>query len=172
MLLSSEISTALFIFLILKKEVKMNSVQPLCIISICSCEILFSLLQNKIMMSKSMENVDLRSATYNDKFFQQKPSSIPGLRVLENSSPGSNQSTPTSDESNSPTELNIYKRLLEKPPLIKRVPTCIKDLLHDSEGFPSTRPTPEGCLSFHKESSTTSPATKRRNKTGDVFSLR
>lgn len=123
-------------------------------------------------MSKSMENVELRSATYSDKFLQQKPCSIPGLRVLENSSPGSNQSTPTSDESNSPTELNIYKRLLEKPPLIKRVPTCIKDLLQDSEGFPSTRPTPEGCLSFHKESSTISPATKRRNKAADVFSLR
>jgi hypothetical protein len=33
----------------------------------------------------------------------------------------SQQSTPSSDESNSPTELNSYKRLADKPPLIKRL---------------------------------------------------
>ncbi|XP_023248370.1 uncharacterized protein LOC106639676 [Copidosoma floridanum] len=33
----------------------------------------------------------------------------------------SQQSTPSSDESNSPTELNTYKRLVDKPPLIKRL---------------------------------------------------
>ena len=33
----------------------------------------------------------------------------------------SQQSTPSSDESNSPTELNSYKRLTDKPPLIKRL---------------------------------------------------
>lgn len=62
------------------------------------------------------------------------PSSIPGLRpghtynVLTTSSTTENgnktqsqQSTPSSDESNSPTELNSYKRLTDKPPLIKRI---------------------------------------------------
>lgn len=62
------------------------------------------------------------------------PSSIPGLRpghtynVLTTSSATENgnktqsqQSTPSSDESNSPTELNSYKRLTDKPPLIKRI---------------------------------------------------
>ena len=71
------------------------------------------------------------------------PSSIPGLRSLHNfnnvsstttsaSAPPdddrknmllsqSQQSTPSSDESNSPTELNSYKRLTDKPPLIKRL---------------------------------------------------
>ncbi|KAJ9583581.1 hypothetical protein L9F63_022077, partial [Diploptera punctata] len=70
------------------------------------------------------------------------PSSIPGLRTLHNfnvsgtttsaTAPSeddrknlilsqSQQSTPSSDESNSPTELNSYKRLTDKPPLIKRL---------------------------------------------------
>lgn len=72
------------------------------------------------------------------------PSSIPGLRSLHNFNnvsttttattlalsesdqknavlSQSQQSTPSSDESNSPTELNSYKRLADKPPLIKRL---------------------------------------------------
>ncbi|XP_025161101.1 tensin-1 isoform X1 [Harpegnathos saltator] len=60
------------------------------------------------------------------------PNSIPGLRpsftnVLgpitneDESKSISQQSTPSSDESNSPTELNSYKRLTDKPPLIKRL---------------------------------------------------
>ncbi|XP_066599722.1 EGFR adapter protein-like isoform X2 [Prorops nasuta] len=62
------------------------------------------------------------------------PNSIPGLRPLHNftnvlgpitkeDEPKSisQQSTPSSDESNSPTELNSYKRLTDKPPLIKRL---------------------------------------------------
>lgn len=60
------------------------------------------------------------------------PSSIPGLRpghtynVLAPPTENGNktqsqQSTPSSDESNSPTELNSYKRLTDKPPLIKRI---------------------------------------------------
>lgn len=60
------------------------------------------------------------------------PSSIPGLRpghaynVLNSMNENGNksqssQSTPSSDESNSPTELNSYKRLTDKPPLIKRL---------------------------------------------------
>jgi hypothetical protein len=73
------------------------------------------------------------------------PSSIPGLRSLHNFNSvstttvtgttlvpseddqknvllsQSQQSTPSSDESNSPTELNSYKRLTDKPPLIKRL---------------------------------------------------
>ena len=71
----------------------------------------------------------------------QTPNSIPGLRpshnfgnVLsqlqngvgcssndENLTNKSQLSTPSSDESNSPTELNSYKRLGDKPPLIKRL---------------------------------------------------
>ncbi|EEB19506.1 conserved hypothetical protein [Pediculus humanus corporis] len=47
------------------------------------------------------------------------PKSIPGLKAVYE--PSSNQSTPTSEESNSPTDLNSYKRLSEKPPLIKRL---------------------------------------------------
>lgn len=57
------------------------------------------------------------------------PSSIPGLKsahkfnvlgpTTEKSQ--SQQSTPSSDESNSPTEMNSYKRMTEKPPLIKRI---------------------------------------------------
>ncbi|XP_023718557.1 tensin-4 isoform X3 [Cryptotermes secundus] len=72
------------------------------------------------------------------------PSSIPGLRSLHSFNSvsaatigtslapseddqknvlltQSQQSTPSSDESNSPTELNSYKRLTDKPPLIKRL---------------------------------------------------
>ncbi|XP_031783531.1 M-phase inducer phosphatase isoform X2 [Nasonia vitripennis] len=67
------------------------------------------------------------------------PNTIPGLRpshnfgnVLSSLHSGSEdgcgtnksisqQSTPSSDESNSPTELNSYKRLADKPPLIKRL---------------------------------------------------
>ncbi|KAF7994466.1 hypothetical protein HCN44_003938 [Aphidius gifuensis] len=63
------------------------------------------------------------------------PNSIPGLRPSHtfNNVRGnitvnnqdeksiSQQSTPSSDESNSPTELNSYKRLTDKPPLIKRL---------------------------------------------------
>lgn len=65
----------------------------------------------------------------------QAPNSIPGLRTvhgyghnvlspLEDVSASksiSQQSTPSSEESNSPTELNTYKRLTDKPPLIKRL---------------------------------------------------
>lgn len=66
-------------------------------------------------------------------WFLQTPNSIPGLRPFSNvlgpiSNNGdeqpksvSQQSTPSSDESNSPTELNSYKRLTDKPPLIKRL---------------------------------------------------
>lgn len=67
--------------------------------------------------------------------FPQTPNSIPGLRPshnfnnvlgpIGNNDDGpkslSQQSTPSSDESNSPTELNSYKRLTDKPPLIKRL---------------------------------------------------
>jgi hypothetical protein len=72
------------------------------------------------------------------------PNSIPGLRSLHNFNVStttttgttlapseddqknvllsqSQQSTPSSEESNSPTELNSYKRLTDKPPLIKRL---------------------------------------------------
>lgn len=56
------------------------------------------------------------------------PSSIPGLNVMHkynvlgsSDKSHSEQSTPSSDESNSPTEMNSYKRIAEKPPLIKRL---------------------------------------------------
>ncbi|XP_050450917.1 uncharacterized protein LOC126851232 isoform X2 [Cataglyphis hispanica] len=60
------------------------------------------------------------------------PNTIPGLRpsftnvlgpITNEDEPKSisQQSTPSSDESNSPTELNSYKRLTDKPPLIKRL---------------------------------------------------
>lgn len=56
------------------------------------------------------------------------PSSIPGLRpahkynVLDPpEKTQSQQSTPCSDESNSPTELNSCKKISDKPPLIKRI---------------------------------------------------
>ncbi|XP_022910569.1 EGFR adapter protein-like isoform X2 [Onthophagus taurus] len=60
------------------------------------------------------------------------PNSIPGLKsnhkfnvLCQNSTTTeknqSQQSTPSSDESNSPTEMNSYKRMAEKPPLIKRL---------------------------------------------------
>ena len=67
----------------------------------------------------------------------QTPNTIPGLRAAHNfggvlgslhgedgcatTKSLSQQSSPSSDESNSPTELNSYKRLADKPPLIKRL---------------------------------------------------
>ncbi|XP_066599723.1 EGFR adapter protein-like isoform X3 [Prorops nasuta] len=69
-----------------------------------------------------------------EHYISWTPNSIPGLRPLHNftnvlgpitkeDEPKSisQQSTPSSDESNSPTELNSYKRLTDKPPLIKRL---------------------------------------------------
>ncbi|XP_046405724.1 tensin-1-like [Ischnura elegans] len=55
-----------------------------------------------------------------------KPNSIPGLRHKgsELAAEGGDKaasSSPSSDESNSPTEMNSYKRMTEKPPLIKRL---------------------------------------------------
>lgn len=56
------------------------------------------------------------------------PKPRPLFRSLSRVTPGaapekgqSQQSTPSSDESNSPTEMNSYKRMTEKPPLIKRL---------------------------------------------------
>ncbi|KAK4881558.1 hypothetical protein RN001_004877 [Aquatica leii] len=56
------------------------------------------------------------------------PNSIPGLRLTHKynvldppEKNQSQQSTPSSDESNSPTELNSCKKITEKPPLIKRI---------------------------------------------------
>ncbi|XP_026666680.1 tensin-1-like isoform X7 [Ceratina calcarata] len=82
-------------------------------------------------------NVQLGSAgspTLRLASVKQTPNSIPGLRPTHNFTnvlgPITNedepksisqQSTPSSDESNSPTELNSYKRLTDKPPLIKRL---------------------------------------------------
>ncbi|KAJ8918972.1 hypothetical protein NQ315_016876, partial [Exocentrus adspersus] len=59
------------------------------------------------------------------------PSTIPGLKPVHTHRYNvlgptmekvvSQQSTPSSDESNSPTEMNSYKKMTEKPPLIKRI---------------------------------------------------
>ncbi|KAJ8965003.1 hypothetical protein NQ314_004401, partial [Rhamnusium bicolor] len=59
------------------------------------------------------------------------PSTIPGLKPVHThkynvlgpttEKTNSQQSTPSSDESNSPTEMNSYKKMAEKPPLIKRI---------------------------------------------------
>ncbi|XP_018561239.1 tensin-4 isoform X2 [Anoplophora glabripennis] len=59
------------------------------------------------------------------------PSTIPGLKPVHThkynvlgptaEKVSSQQSTPSSDESNSPTEMNSYKKMAEKPPLIKRI---------------------------------------------------
>ncbi|KAK5649529.1 hypothetical protein RI129_000558 [Pyrocoelia pectoralis] len=63
------------------------------------------------------------------------PNSIPGLRlthkynVLDPPEKSQSQhSTPSSDESNSPTELNSCKKITEKPPLIKRIAMGITGL--------------------------------------------
>lgn len=70
------------------------------------------------------------------------PSSIPGLthkfNVLEppeksTSSQQSRQSTPGSEESNSPTEMNTYKKMNEKPPLIKRIAMGLTGTSHSTE---------------------------------------
>lgn len=70
------------------------------------------------------------------------PSSIPGLKpthkynVLgpsDTTKSQSQQSTPSSDESNSPTEMNSYKRMTEKPPLIKRIAMGLTGNNHNDE---------------------------------------
>lgn len=40
--------------------------------------------------------------------------------------------SPSSDESNSPTELNSYRRLADKPPLVKRL-TCLANNHNQAE---------------------------------------
>ncbi|XP_075210888.1 EGFR adapter protein-like isoform X2 [Lycorma delicatula] len=67
------------------------------------------------------------------------PSTIPGLRPQHHHHhhhhSESTHSTPSSEESNSPTELNSYKRLMDKPPLIKRL----------AMGLGSTPPDEDSC---------------------------
>nr|XP_023012541.1 tensin-4-like isoform X2 [Leptinotarsa decemlineata] len=50
---------------------------------------------------------------------QQQKFNVLGPTTVEKNN--SQLSTPSSDESNSPTEMNSYKRMLEKPTLIKRI---------------------------------------------------
>lgn len=88
------------------------------------------------------------------------PNTIPGLRPMHsynvlntsidqnNLKSQSQQSTPSSDESNSPTELNSYKRLTDKPPLIKRLAMGLTGISgQDDDSCPlvseSFRSTPE-----------------------------
>ncbi|XP_018321271.1 tensin-4 [Agrilus planipennis] len=69
------------------------------------------------------------------------PSTIPGLRpshkfnVLDfpDKIQSSHPSPPSSDESNSPTELNSCKRMTEKPPLIKRIAMGLTGNHHQHE---------------------------------------
>lgn len=70
------------------------------------------------------------------------PRSIPGLRPMHNMDPDSNQSTPSSDESNSPTELNSYKRLADKPPLIKRLAMGLTNNERTEDSRPLVTPSP------------------------------
>lgn len=69
------------------------------------------------------------------------PKSIPGLRPVHGMEPASNQSTPSSDESNSPTELNSYKRLADKPPLIKRLAMGLTNNERTEDSRPLVTPT-------------------------------
>lgn len=70
------------------------------------------------------------------------PSSIPGLRTYHHSHnhnhvhSESTHSTPSSEESNSPTELNSYKRLADKPPLIKRLAMGLSGTPPDEDSCP------------------------------------
>lgn len=69
------------------------------------------------------------------------PSTIPGLRTYHNHNHNhahseSTHSTPSSEESNSPTELNSYKRLTDKPPLIKRLAMGLTGTPPDEDNCP------------------------------------
>ncbi|CAH1109416.1 unnamed protein product [Psylliodes chrysocephalus] len=79
-------------------------------------------------------------------------------------------STPSSDESNSPTEMNSYKRMTEKPPLIKRIAmgltgnsnhnnhsdedSCplVNDSTPSTPGSPTNRPLSGGYVNETEES--------------------
>ncbi|XP_057657464.1 EGFR adapter protein-like isoform X1 [Diorhabda carinulata] len=107
------------------------------------------------------------------------PSSIPGLKTAQKNkfvvnSPNvdkninSQLSTPSSDESNSPTEMNSYKRMAEKPPLIKRIAmgltgnsnnhsdedSCplVNDNTSSIPGSPTNRPLSGGYVNESEES--------------------
>ncbi|PBC30393.1 Tensin-4 [Apis cerana cerana] len=111
----------------IRKKIKENRIRVHTRISLASCAIeMSSNVVVKLYVSWRLIN----------HFFapNQTPNSIPGLRPTHNFTnvlgPITNedepksisqQSTPSSDESNSPTELNSYKRLTDKPPLIKRL---------------------------------------------------
>ncbi|XP_050500368.1 EGFR adapter protein-like isoform X2 [Diabrotica virgifera virgifera] len=114
------------------------------------------------------------------------PSSIPGLKAVHHNkfnlnSPNieknnhSQMSTPSSDESNSPTEMNSYKRMAEKPPLIKRIAmgltgnsihhsdedSCplVNDNAPSTPGSPTNRPLSGGYVNETEESKNRSNTT-------------
>ncbi|KAG8299053.1 hypothetical protein J6590_003021 [Homalodisca vitripennis] len=73
------------------------------------------------------------------------PSSIPGLRSYHTHThthghSDSTHSTPSSEESNSPTELNSYKRLGDKPPLIKRLAMGLANTPPEEDHSPLVEP--------------------------------
>ncbi|XP_049820227.1 EGFR adapter protein isoform X3 [Aethina tumida] len=103
------------------------------------------------------------------------PSSIPGLKPAHKynvlgptEKSQSQQSTPSSDESNSPTEMNSYKRMTEKPPLIKRIAMGLTGTNHNDEdicplvsdtntsspGSPTNRPLSGGYVNETNENET------------------
>ncbi|XP_063911537.1 EGFR adapter protein-like isoform X1 [Zophobas morio] len=116
------------------------------------------------------------------------PTTIPGLKpshkynVLGPSEkPQSQQSTPSSDESNSPTEMNSYKRMTEKPPLIKRIAMGLTGNHHDNDddscplvsdsnstpGSPTNRPLSGGYVNESNDADS-----RNLNKTNAMDSLK
>ncbi|CAH0553144.1 unnamed protein product [Brassicogethes aeneus] len=93
-----------------------------------------------VLKKETHQNMDLQISNNDATLRLQPPTSIPGLKPthkynvlgpVEKSQ--SQQSTPSSDESNSPTEMNSYKRMTEKPPLIKRIAMGFTGNNHNEE---------------------------------------
>lgn len=76
-------------------------------------------------------NGNLLAAINKTMGLPEKPNSLPGLQsqALRTSHSSDELLTPSSlssDDANSPTEMNSYKRLVDKPPLIKRLTMTIE----------------------------------------------
>ncbi|CAH1982136.1 unnamed protein product [Acanthoscelides obtectus] len=93
---------------------------------------------------------------------------------VKGGSTASQLSTPSSEESNSPTELNSYKKMSEKPPLIKRIAMgltgnsnhsdddsypLVCDSASSTPGSPTTRPLSGGYVNETEESKNKSNST-------------
>lgn len=98
----------------------------------------------------------LVSDTTKMKGFPEKPHSLPGLhshriRASQSSDELLTPSSVSSDDANSPTEMNSYKRLVDKPPLIKRLALTerspeeeLRPLVKDSTGENIRTPSSDG----------------------------